>query len=67
VSNRNPVLKGLFSMNEVNDISRRRLADFFAARVKASRVENDETQQTRQESRPAPSQGPEEKQATTPE
>jgi hypothetical protein len=54
-------------MSEVNDISRQRLADFFAARVKARRVENNETQQTRQESRPAPSQRPEEKQATAPE
>jgi len=51
-------------MSEVNDISRRRLADFFAARLKASRVENNETQQTRQESRPAASQRPEENQAT---
>jgi len=54
-------------MSEVNDISRRRLADFFAARLKARRVENNETQQKSQESRPAPSQRPEEKQATTPE
>jgi hypothetical protein len=67
VSNRNPVLKGLFSMSEVNDISRRRLADFFAARVKANHVENNETQQTRPESRPAPSQRTEEKRAPTSE
>jgi hypothetical protein len=58
-------MKGLFSMSEGNDILRRRLADFFAARLKATRVENNETQQTRQESRPAVSQRPEEHQATT--
>ncbi len=36
-------------MSEVNDISRRRVADFFAARLKARCVENNETQQTRQD------------------
>jgi hypothetical protein len=51
-------------MSEVNDISRRRVADFFAARLKARRVENNETQQASQESRPAASQRPEENQAT---
>jgi hypothetical protein len=58
-------MKGLFSMSEGNDILRRRLADFFAARLKTTRVENNETQQTRQESRPAGSQRPEENQAPT--
>jgi len=52
-------------MSEGNDILRRRLADFFAARLKTTRVENNETQQTRQESRPAGSQRPEENQAPT--
>jgi hypothetical protein len=52
-------------MNEVNDISRRRIADFFAARLKATRVENNETQQKNQDLRPAVSQRPEENQATT--
>ena len=54
-------------MSEVNDISRRRVADFFAARLKARCVENNETQQTRQDTRPATSQRPEEKKAASPE
>jgi hypothetical protein len=62
-----PFYQGLFSMSEVNDISRRRVADFFAARVKGRRVENNETQQTSQDSRPAASQRPEENQASTTE
>jgi hypothetical protein len=60
-----PFDKGLFSMSEVNDISRRRVADFFAARLKGRRVENNETQQSSQDSRPSASKLPEENQATT--
>jgi hypothetical protein len=52
-------------MNEVNDISRRRVADFFAARLKTRRAENNQTQPSGQESRPAGSQRTDEKQATT--
>ena len=49
-------------MSEVNDISRRRVADFFAARLKTRRVENNDTQQSKPDSRPAASQRPEENQ-----
>jgi hypothetical protein len=54
-------------MSEINDISRRRVADFFAARIKPRRVENNETQQTRQDTRTANSQRPEENQASSAE
>jgi hypothetical protein len=60
-----PFYKGLCSMSEVNDISRRRVADFFAARLKGRRVENSETQKSNQDSRPAASKRPEENQAAT--
>ncbi len=54
-------------MSEVNDISRRRVADFFACAAQGKVRENNETQQTRQDIRPATSQRPEEKKAASPE
>jgi hypothetical protein len=54
-------------MSESTDISRQRLADFLAARLRATRVEKKDRQDLRHDARPLGVVGPEEKKITSSE
>jgi hypothetical protein len=56
-----PIVKGSFSMSETKDISRQRLADFLAARLRARTESQSEPQRPRNESNSLASSRPDER------